>query len=109
MTKELVEDIMRLETDAEHQLVKAATEKENIIIHARKQTLLAVQEAEHTLDTEREERIREHDKTMHDRKITLIEDAKQEARELASRVEPRIEPAAEQVLQRFFEYTHDVS
>jgi len=110
MTKQLVEEIMQLEVDAEKQLAQAAAEHDAIIKKAHEKAHLLIQEAERTLDTEREALIRQHDSKLHEQKQQMIAAARAEAKELAKRIERNVPKAAEQMLKRFKEYaSNDVS
>jgi vacuolar-type H+-ATPase subunit H len=103
MTKQLVEDIMQLEAEAEQQIAKAATDADTIIRKAQEKALLLVQEAEHTLDTEREALIKQRSKQLTAEKEKSVENARTEAKALAATLSKRVPKASEYLLAQFVE------
>jgi vacuolar-type H+-ATPase subunit H len=110
MTKQLVEEIMQLETEAAEQLVKAATEHDTIIRKAHEKAIVLVQETEHTLDTEREEAIKQRGMQLQKEKEQTIAQARTEGKALAAALSKKVPKAANHLLTQFTEYArNDVS
>ena len=104
MTKQLVEEIMQLETEAEHQLARAAAEADTIIRRAHEKPLLLVQETEHTLDTQREAATKQRSKQLQTEKERAIEQARSDAKALAATLNKRVPKAADYLLRQFAEH-----
>jgi vacuolar-type H+-ATPase subunit H len=109
MTKQLVEEIMQLEAEAELQLVKAKAEHDAIIKKAHEKALLLVQDAEHALGAEEESLIKQKTKELETEKAKAIKQAQTDAQALAQTLSKRVPKAADMLLSKFMEYAANVS
>lgn len=109
MSKQLVEEIMTLEEQAERQLANASKEYDTTIQRAHEKALLLVQEAENTLDTERENTIKQRTKQLEEEKRKAIEAARTESQALGQQISKRVPKAAEHLRKAFMESATNVS
>jgi vacuolar-type H+-ATPase subunit H len=107
MTKQLVEEIMALEDDAQRQIEHATKQREAAIQKAHERALKIVQDAEHTLDTEREAATKERTDKLRAQKQKTIEEAHAEAKKLASKLQPKAQGGTTFVLDKFKEYVEN--
>ncbi len=110
MSKQLVEEILALEEQYAKQLQKANHDKEAAIHKAHEQAMTLVQDAENSLDTQREAAIREWTERLHKEKEQSVAAAKKDAATLSKSVQPKIPQAAKQMLATFTDYVeHELS
>lgn len=109
MTKQLVEEILQLEETAERQLAAAEKEYELTIQRAHEKAHLLVQEAENTLDTEREKALKERAAQLEQEKQQAIKAARTESKALGQTVSKRVPKATEHLRKAFMESVRNVS
>lgn len=107
MTKQLVEDIMQLELEAEQELESVRREHDKVVRKAQEKAMQLIQNAENTLDNERETALKRKTDELHALAVAAKTKDEELAAELAKTANPRISKAANKMLQRFSEKIHD--